>query len=277
MARIRTIKPEFPHSESMGAVSRDARLLFILLWTLADDEGRLRGNSRMLASLLYPYDDDAPRQIDKWLNELDQQDCIVRYQIDGATYLEIRNWLMHQKIDKPSKSKIPPFDDDSRILANPRERSSEEGTKDQGSRIKDQGKDQGPGIKERTGLIGFDDFWRVYDKKVERPAAEKAWRRIEMTDDLLIKILQAAKVYAKATPDKTYRKNPSTWLNNQCWNDEVVVKQPAQQQLSPYQASVRAAGIAIFGNLEESHHERRNTIDITPTQAPAGLLDSEDL
>jgi hypothetical protein len=274
MARIRTIKPEFPHSESMGAVSRDARLLFILLWTLADDEGRLRGNSRMLASLLYPYDDDAPKQIEKWLNELDAQDCIVRYQIDGATYLEIRNWLMHQKIDKPSKSKIPPFEDESRILANPLEMSSE----DQGPRIKDQGMDQGSRIKERKGLDGFDDFWRVYDKKVERPAAEKSWRRIDMTPDLLIKILQAAKVYVKSTPDKTYRKNPSTWLNNQCWNDEVVVKQPQQAQLSPYQASVRAAGIAIFGNLEEPQHEQHSTIDITPgTQAPAGLLGSEDL
>ena len=67
MARIRTIKPEFPHSESMGRVSREARLCFILLWTIADDAGRLRGNSRMLASLLYPYDDDAKKQYpDGW-------------------------------------------------------------------------------------------------------------------------------------------------------------------------------------------------------------------
>src|SRR6478672_1250768 len=79
MARIRSIKPEFPQSESMGNVSRDARLTFIQLWTIADDEGRLRGNSRMLASLLYPYDDDAKRLIDKWLLELESQSCITRY------------------------------------------------------------------------------------------------------------------------------------------------------------------------------------------------------
>jgi len=42
MARIRTIKPEFPHSESMGRVSRDARLLFVMLFTIVDDEGRAR-------------------------------------------------------------------------------------------------------------------------------------------------------------------------------------------------------------------------------------------
>ncbi len=136
MARIRTIKPEFPHSESMGRVSRDARLLFIQLWTLADDSGRLRGNSRMLASLLFPYDDDAKDMIPGWMQELESVGCIDCYKVDGDSYVQIRNWLNHQKIDKPSKSKMPAFDESSRILANPRECSSE----DQG---RDQGVDQG--------------------------------------------------------------------------------------------------------------------------------------
>lgn len=140
MARIRTIKPEFPQSESMGNVSRDARLTFIQLWTLADDEGRLRGNSRMLASLLFPYDDDAATLIDGWLCELERERCVVRYKADGQSYLQIDSWLMHQKIDKPSKSKIPAPDDSSRKLANPLEQSSgDQGSKDQGS--KDQGVD----------------------------------------------------------------------------------------------------------------------------------------
>ena len=131
MARIRTIKPEIPQSESMGKVSRDARLLFILTWTLADDSGRLRGNSRMLASLLFPYDNDVPQLIDGWLEELVKQECIIVYQIEDSTYIQICKWLNHQKIDKPSLSKIPEFDESSRILANVH------------CRIKDQGKDQG--------------------------------------------------------------------------------------------------------------------------------------
>jgi len=132
VARIRSIKPEFPQSESMGRVSRDARLLFILLWTLCDDSGRTRAASRMLASLLFPYDDDAPGLIDGWLNELDREGCIVRYAAGGNCYVEICNWLNHQKIDKPSASKIPAFDESSRILANPREESSLDQGKDQG-------------------------------------------------------------------------------------------------------------------------------------------------
>ena len=136
MARIRTIKPEFPQSESMGRVSRESRLCFILLWTLADDAGRLRGNSRMLASLLYPYDDDAKKLIERWLTELHDQRCITRYTVDGDSYIQISAWLTHQKIDKPSPSKIP---EPSRGFANvpaasevPREDSTADQGRDQG-------------------------------------------------------------------------------------------------------------------------------------------------
>jgi hypothetical protein len=120
MARIRTIKPEFPQSESMGRVSREARLLFILLWTHVDDSGRARASSRMLASLLYPYDDDAKDLIDGWMAELEAEGCLDRYVADGNQYLQVRNWLNHQKIDRPSASKIPAPPES---FANPREES----------------------------------------------------------------------------------------------------------------------------------------------------------
>src|SRR5229473_3005220 len=122
MARIRTIKPEFPHSESMGKVSREARLLFMLLWTVVDDFGRTRGASRLLASLLYPYDDDAPGLINGWLAELVREGCLRLYEVDGTHYLEIINWLKHQKIDHPSKSKFPGPSD---MFAKPREEIAE--------------------------------------------------------------------------------------------------------------------------------------------------------
>lgn len=80
----------------------------------------------MLASLLYPYDDDSRELMDSWLSELEREKCIARYRIDGTTYIQIVEWLKHQKIDKPSKSRLPPFDEASRIVAKPREASSED-------------------------------------------------------------------------------------------------------------------------------------------------------
>lgn len=130
MARIRTIKPEFPESESMGRISREARLLFIMLWLACDDEGKTRGHSRKLASTLYPYDEDAPKLIDRWLGELERENVVIRYQVDGSTYLKVTAWSKHQKIDRPSKSRLPdpsesdgkpPIRESSRALDNPPE------------------------------------------------------------------------------------------------------------------------------------------------------------
>jgi hypothetical protein len=166
MARIRTIKPEFPQSESMGRVSRDARLCFVLMWTIADDAGRLRGASRMLASLLYPYDDDAPSLMDKWLEELEAEGCIVRYDVGGSRYLQITKWLDHQKIDRPSKSKIPDAPEDSRILARVREPSLTEQDQDLGPV---------PGPKDQTTApVGQDDIDQI------RMAV---WRQAGQTED----------------------------------------------------------------------------------------------
>ena len=144
MARIRTIKPEFQNSESVGRLSRDARLTFVLLWPHCDDEGRCRAASRMLASLLFPYDDDAPGLIGGWLAELEQQGCIRLYEVDGDSYLEVPKFLEYQKIDHPKSSKLPAYREASRKVANVREESPR--TKDQGSRIKEGTKDQGAAV-----------------------------------------------------------------------------------------------------------------------------------
>lgn len=213
MARIRTIKPEFPQSESMGRVSRECRLCFILLFTLADDAGRLRGSSRMLASLLYPYDDDAKKYIDTWLSDLHKEGCIVRYEIDGDQYIQINKWLQHQKIDRPSESKIPAFDESSRILANDIE--------DTRNNMLYQGKDQG---KERSSSddAEFDLFWIAYPKKVGKPAALKAFRTAKIKN-----IQNVIEDIATRTYSDDWTKNggqfiphPSTYLNQRRWDDE---------------------------------------------------------
>lgn len=135
--RIRSIKPEFWESESLGRVSREARLLFIGLFSCCDDHGRARASSRLLASRLYPYDDDALKKLPAWIAELEKERCIRLYKVNDECYLDIPKWLNHQKIDKPSASKLPAFDDsreDSRGL--------EKNSLGTGNREKEQGKEQ---------------------------------------------------------------------------------------------------------------------------------------
>jgi hypothetical protein len=166
MARIRSIKPEFPQSESMGRVSRDARLLFVMLWPICDDHGRTRAASRMLASLLFPYDDDAPSLIDGWLDELERESCITRYEVEGSTFLVVNNWLKHQKIDKPSK---PQFPEPSEGFARIREDSSLEGRGREGKGEKTL--PSGDGVlpaepKPKAPAIPYDDILAAYHESL---------------------------------------------------------------------------------------------------------------
>jgi hypothetical protein len=107
VGRIRTIKPEFPTSRSIRNLSRDARLLFILLWTVVDDGGRYHGDADVLVGQLYPSDADAQKLLPEWLGELEAEGCIARYEVKGALYLRVVNWEKHQKINRRSGCKFP--------------------------------------------------------------------------------------------------------------------------------------------------------------------------
>ena len=108
MSRIRTIDPHFPRTPSLSRVSREARLFFILLWTVADDSGRLRLDHEELKEQLYPLDDDAPLMFPVWLGELDRARFIEIYRVDDVDYLRVRNWEQLQTcIQHPARSRLP--------------------------------------------------------------------------------------------------------------------------------------------------------------------------
>lgn len=107
MSRIRTIHPDIAQSRSMRRVSRDARLLFKLLLTAADDEGRARARIGLLAMQLFPDDADAPIMLPAWLDELEREACIKRYTVEDDAFLVIVNWRRWQSICHPTRSKLP--------------------------------------------------------------------------------------------------------------------------------------------------------------------------
>lgn len=70
----------------------------------------------------------------------------------------------------------------------------------------------------------FEDFWNKYDKKQDRPKCEKKWEKINQ--EAREKIMLHLEDYILSTPDKQYRKNPLTYLNNNSWENEIVTSQP---------------------------------------------------
>jgi hypothetical protein len=107
MPRIRTIDPHFPRTPSLSRLSREARLCFILLWTLADDRGRLVLAHQRLKEQLNTVDDDAMHLLPAWLQELDTARCIEIYRVDEVDYLRVRKWRELQTIDRPTPSRLP--------------------------------------------------------------------------------------------------------------------------------------------------------------------------
>lgn len=109
MARKRMISPEIWESSSFSALSDLSKIVFISLISHADDEGRGRAGASYIRSMTFPNDEDRRvADIKKTLTEIGSKMSVQFYAVDGNEYYVITNWLKWQKIDKPTKSKLPP-------------------------------------------------------------------------------------------------------------------------------------------------------------------------
>ncbi len=217
--RIRSIKPEFWESESLGRVSREARLLFIGLFSCCDDVGRARASSRLLASRLYPYADDAFKKLQGWISELEKQGCIRLYQVDGEAYLDIPKWQNHQKIDKPSASKLPSFDD-----VREDSRGFEKNSLGTGNREEEQGMEE----KERNVSRELSPELEAFRLRVgalikRRPTTQWSTKEIKALKEIFdFNTPEEDLVALEAryqSDDKYLRRELMTLLNN--WNGEI--------------------------------------------------------
>lgn len=67
----------------------------------------------------------------------------------------------------------------------------------------------------------WEQFWHDYDKKVG--SAERLIPKwLKLSDAERVKIREYIPKYKAAKPDKQYRKNPETFLNQKTWNDEII-------------------------------------------------------
>ena len=106
MARARNIKPGFFINELLAELSAETRLLFIGLWCLADREGRLEDRPKRIKGNLFPYDSF---DIDPMLNQLQSNNFVTRYEVDGVRFIQIENFVKHQDPHYREKaSEIPP-------------------------------------------------------------------------------------------------------------------------------------------------------------------------
>lgn len=77
----------------------------------------------------------------------------------------------------------------------------------------------------------FEDFWLTYDKKVGKCAAQLKWGAVLKRGADPTKIVAAAARYRGCFgADKKYMKNPDTWLNQGCYDDEDLPTNSSTRQ-----------------------------------------------
>lgn len=250
MSRIRSIHPGLFTDESYMALSLAARELIKGLWVEADDQGVFQWKPLTLKARIFPADNIDVKAV---LTELAGLNFVRQYEHDGQQLGAIRNFRKFQRPKFPNATHFIPDDLRSYVGLTPvitemerveppdiphvadtpppkspqMERRMEDGEKKEGKSLS--GKPRAARSRSLTETPEFLEFYEAYPKKVKKPEALKAFfPAVEKVG--FPRILEGARRYAEERrgQEKRYTLNPATWLNQECWNDEPRVDEPAR-------------------------------------------------
>jgi hypothetical protein len=112
VARKRMIDPGIWQSQDFGNLTTLAKLVFIGLFSQADDEGRGRANPQYIKNTLFPYDEKMQKSdIEKSFAEIAEHMSIQFYKSGGSEYYALTNWSIWQRVEKPTPSRLPDPED----------------------------------------------------------------------------------------------------------------------------------------------------------------------
>lgn len=86
----------------------------------------------------------------------------------------------------------------------------------------------------------FDKFWKEYPKKVAKQDALKAWKKISPDQKLFDEIMSALEIHKQQDSwikeNGKYVLNPTTWLNQERWTDEIAEPEYGTRAVSEAEA-----------------------------------------
>lgn len=232
MARIRSVHPSLFTDEAWVSCSPIARILYIGLWTDADDQGLFEWKPLQIKMRILPGD---MAEAVALLAELEAVNLIKSYEAGGARYGAIRDFRKFQRPQKPNAIhpiteiiaeyvSLPATDPEpvsDRSTTDPVNRPQME---DGGGRGEETAKSNDLSVThEREG--DFEDWWKAYPGATAKPKAKAAYAaaiRVIGGPDAAATLaagLERTKASARwANPTYT-RPNPVTWLTNAGWLD----------------------------------------------------------
>ena len=116
----RMIDSEIWRNEKVSNLPDAGRLLFIGIFSNADDDGRLKASPRFLKATIFPYDDGKTADQIRELRDQCAEPGLIRvYSKNGKEYLDIPGWEEHQKIrkDRYTPSKLPGYNEADNQMA----------------------------------------------------------------------------------------------------------------------------------------------------------------
>jgi len=137
-----------------------------------------------------------------------------------------------------------------------------------------------------SGYDLFDGTWEAYGKKGNKKTSRTKFNRLNKMDRQLL--VDSIPAYVESTPDKQYRKNFETYINQECWNDEVITdgnqnrfngnsganQQSAVDSVRATNAANRAARANNRGDLADSGGHLRELTGETIRQGDAPSMDN---
>jgi len=232
VARNRMIKPEFWSSEDILELPLDARLLYIGLWSFADDSGILPYKPITIKCQVFPADmiDCKPM-----LEELLKSGLLVKYSVDGSEYIQIESWLKHQTIRHPSyryplidgttpvydryanrtSTDDVPYNDSTGTDILPQKEKEKEKEKEKVNKNTLVNPTDKPSKKEilESHKRGFEQWWDLYNLKTGKKDSEKAWLRLKVAD--MKKCIEVA-----PTLKEDFKLKPLKYLKGEYFNDD---------------------------------------------------------
>lgn len=213
------IDPEFWSDQEIGFWSFEARLFYIGLWNFSDDEGRFKAHDALLRSQIFPYE----LKINIKRLKLEISDKVQWYEFNGQQYGFIRNFSKHQRIDKPTESKLPkpPKIEESsyRILGDIPPNT----TKEKLIEVK------------ITPIFDFEEIWSKYPRKLGKDEAFEKFKKQVQTKKDYEDIKNALDNFLRSPACKTdiqYIPHGSTWFNKR-WRDYIDYKDSKIQDVWP--------------------------------------------
>lgn len=87
----------------------------------------------------------------------------------------------------------------------------------------------------------FEQWWNLYNKKRGKDKCQKRWAR--MTKKERQACMAATPAYVRSITDKQFQKDPFTYLNGRCWQDEIIDPYGNTEQRTAVEFATKATAI----------------------------------